>query len=96
MAQYHMSDDLNTLQSVLDGMVGQFFTEHPDEGAEFAEACPTHEDYIWTTGPGSRPGGVLGRARSGASLSTYWVCDEGREAVADLFAGKVFAPIYDK
>lgn len=96
MALYHVSDDVSTLQSVLEEMVQQFVSENPDAAAEFREACPTHEDYIWTTGPGSVAGTEIAQNRPSAGLSTYWVCDEGREAVADLIVEKVYGPLYDK
>jgi hypothetical protein len=97
MLIYHRGEDLNALNEALEGMVSQFGSEHGDAAAEFEAACPRHEDYIWTTGPGSETGAGAARILSAsAALAVYMVCDEGREAVADLIVEEVFAPIYDK
>jgi hypothetical protein len=96
MLLYHVGADLNALNEALEGMISQFGTENPDAVAEFGAACPRHEDYIWTTGPGSEAGAGVAQDRASAALSVYMVCDEGREAVADLIVEEVFAPIYDK
>jgi hypothetical protein len=96
MLIYHIGTDLNAMNEALDGMVSQFASENPDAAAEFGAACPRHEDYIWTTGPGSSAGAEVAQDRANALFAVYMLCDEGREAVADLIVEEVFAPIYDK
>jgi len=63
--------------------------------AEFFDACPTHEDYIWMYQTGSAPAERVATDRASAGMSVYWVCKEGSESVADLIVEQVFAPIYD-
>lgn len=96
MANYHVGDDLEVLNTALDNAQAEYFEAHPEEGAAFGEACPTHEDYIWISGPGSQPAAELAQNRPSVGMSVYYVCDEGREAVADLIVEEVFGPAYDR
>ncbi|HNP36105.1 MAG TPA: hypothetical protein PKK10_09650 [Woeseiaceae bacterium] len=57
----------------------------------FNEACPSHDDYIWSGEIGSQ-----GSKRGAASFSVYYVCDVGREDRADEIVKEHFAPIFDK
>jgi len=59
---------------------------------EFGSICPAHEDYIWRVVAGNA--GTTGRG--GASMSTYYVCDQGREGQADELVKGPLAPIFDK
>ena len=60
--------------------------------AEFGGICPSHEDYIWR-----RVAGNIGTAaRGGASFSTYYVCDQGRESQVDAIVASAVGPILDK
>lgn len=61
-------------------------------GAEFSEACPSHDDYIWA----SANVGTGATERGPAGFSVYFVCNENGEARADEIMAKHFAPIYDK
>nr|NIQ53281.1 hypothetical protein [Gemmatimonadota bacterium]NIT88443.1 hypothetical protein [Gemmatimonadota bacterium]NIU73419.1 hypothetical protein [Gammaproteobacteria bacterium]NIX40688.1 hypothetical protein [Gemmatimonadota bacterium] len=38
----------------------------------------------------------MAQARPSAGLSVYWVCDEGREGLADHLVETVWAPLYDE
>jgi hypothetical protein len=96
MAIYHVGPEIGALNTALDQALATYFEQHPEEGAQFGENCPTHEDYIWTTGLGSEPGAAVAQDRTTAGMSVYWVCDEGKEAVADLIVENVWAPIYDQ
>lgn len=96
MAIYHVGPDRDALNTALDEALAEYFEAHPEEGAQFGETCPTHEDYIWTTGPGSEAGAGIAQGRPAAGMSVYYICHEGREAVADLIVEKVWAPILDK
>lgn len=62
--------------------------------SEMWSSCGRHEDYIWVRNSGSQAAAAVGTARPSAGLSTYWVCDEGREAVADLIMEK-YAALYN-
>ncbi len=96
LATYHVGEDLNALNTALDNTQSEYFEAHPEEGARFGEVCPTHEDYIWTTGAGSEPGAAIAQNRPSVGMSVYYVCEEGREAVADLIVEQVFGPAYDR
>jgi hypothetical protein len=60
--------------------------------AEFGGICSSHDDYIWRRVAGNA-GSV---ARGGASFSTYYVCDQGREDQADALVTSSLAPIFEK
>lgn len=61
-------------------------------GEEFSRICSSHDDYIWRTVAGN----IGTVARGGASFSTYYVCDQGRETEADALVTQVFGPVFDK
>jgi hypothetical protein len=58
----------------------------------FEEACSFSEDYIWRVLAGNDARGHRGPA----AWSSYYVCDESREAQADALVRRVLAPTYDK
>jgi hypothetical protein len=61
-------------------------------GAEASAICPSHDDYIWRAVAGN-----IGTSnRGGATFSTYYVCDQTREAQADAIVTGMLAPVYDK
>jgi hypothetical protein len=96
MAIYHVGPEIGPLKTALDTALGEYFEQHPEDGAAFGQTCWSHEDYIWTAGPGSQPAATVAQDRASAGMSVYWVCDEGKEAVADLIVENVWAPIYDQ
>lgn len=59
---------------------------------EFGGLCSEHDDYIWHAVAGN----IGTTTRGGAAFSTYYVCDQGREARADEIVKKDLAPIFDK
>lgn len=61
-------------------------------GAEASAICPSHDDYIWRVVAGN----VGSVNRGGASLSTYYVCDQRRESAADAVVKGMLAPVFDK
>jgi hypothetical protein len=95
-ALYHVGSDRAALLGAMDAMVAEFGADHPDAAAEYSTICPTHDDYIWIYVTGSDPAEEVAQTRPVAGLSTYWVCEEGRESLADLLTEEVFAPIYDQ
>ena len=96
MAIYHVGEDLGELNTALDEGLSQYVADHPDQMQTLMSACPRHEDYIWTTGPGSEAGAAVAQDRASAGMSVYYVCDEGREAVADLIVEQVMGPALDR
>jgi hypothetical protein len=93
-AVYFVGTDRARMMGALDGMVGDLAADE-DAFAEVWSHCPTHEDYIWQYTSGSDPAAEVAQTRPTAGMSTYWVCDEGREAMADLLAEEVFGPLWD-
>lgn len=96
MAVYHVGEDRDGLNAALDEALAEYRETSADQMTRFREVCPSHEDYIWVTGPGSEEGAATGQGRPGAAMSVYFVCDEGREAVADLIVENVWAPVFDR
>ncbi len=84
-----------SVQALLDAgnkLGDQMDAKNKKLGQEFAKICNAHDDYIWHT-----IGGNIGTvARGGASFSTYYVCDQGREDQVDALVAQVFGPVFDK
>ena len=57
-----------------------------------ATACGSSEDYIWHVLAGNDARGHRGKA----ALSTYYVCDQNREAELDALVKRDLAPKIDK
>ena len=94
-AIYHVGTDRARMLTAMDEMVAEWAEANPESLSEFWAACSDHEDYIWTRVTGSAAAGQLAVSRPAMGMSTYWVCDEGRGALADLLVEQVFAPVYD-
>jgi hypothetical protein len=94
-AVYIVGADAQTAVSQMDAMGTEWNEADPDAVAEFWEACDEHEDYLWTRQFSSAPAEALATQRPGAGMSTYWVCDESREGVADLIAEHVWAEAWN-
>ena len=67
----------------------------PQAGRVFDKACPSHEDYIWQSVPGSG-GNNLGGARGKAGFSVYYKCNSSEEARADELIAEHLGPLYQK
>jgi hypothetical protein len=93
---YHVGPDLGAMNDALDEDLARYREENPEAGARFSEICPSHVDYIWTSGPGSEAGAAIAQERQSAGMSVYYVCDEGREPVADLIVEQVVGPALDR
>lgn len=81
---YHVGSDVDRVINAVQSGGGTYVEANPEAADAFGEACPSHEDYVWSSDLASEPVAEAGSGRSEAALSVYWVCDEGREAVADL------------
>lgn len=67
--------------------------EHPGATHRFNEICGSHDDYFWNldaASEGTDPG-----VTPEAWISTYWVCNQAREARADEIQQQL-ATVYDK
>ncbi len=96
LANYTIGPEIGPLMQALEDAQAEYFEAHAEAGRRFGESCPTHEDYIWMAGLGSEPGATVAQERPAAGMSVYWVCDEGKEAVADLIVEQVWAPVLNR
>jgi hypothetical protein len=62
-----------------------------DDGADFRQICPSHDDYIWSVDNGSNS-----ETRGAAGFSVYHVCDQNREERAGELVDEYVAPILNK
>lgn len=67
---------------------------NPKGSAEFDAICGAHDDYIWANTTGSKDNPSA--APAPVSYSRYLVCDQSKEAMADLIVEKEYAPIMEK
>lgn len=88
---YHVGTDLDEIGAAIQSAVSRYNSENPEASAQFSDACSSHEDYVWVSDMSSGPPAEQGADRAEAAMSVYWVCDEGREAVADLIFESVMA-----
>lgn len=85
--------DMAQMMDVRAQAVEELTTNHEDELEELGSICPGHDDYIWVGVSNSPPDpDALGTA----ILSSYHMCDRGREARADEIFREVLAPLYQK
>lgn len=89
---YYGADSVQALLDAGKKTGDQMDAKNKKLGQEFAKICNSHDDYIWRTVAGN----IGTVARGGAAFSTYFVCDQGREAEADALITQVFGPVYDK
>lgn len=92
---YTAGTDRAVLLETLQQVMGEWYETSPETMNEYFDACPTHEDYIWSYVTGSTPADRAGMDRASAGMSVYWVCEERRESAADEIVEQVFAPIYN-
>jgi len=94
-AMYHVAPSIEALLDAADSIGEKTQKNAPEAGRVFAEACPSHEDYIWQSVPGSGGSG-LGRERAAAGFSVYFECDPSKEERADEIVAKNFGRVYQK
>lgn len=95
-AIYHVAMDRAGLFATLDEMGAEWQSSDSDAVEAFWDECDEHEDYVWTYVTGSEAPTEVAQQRPTAGMSVYWVCDEGREVVADLITEQVFAPLWNE
>jgi hypothetical protein len=66
--------------------------DHPKAKYDFDETCSSSEDYLWHMLAGNDARGHRGEA----AFSTYYVCDQSREAQADALMKHVLSAMYDR
>ena len=92
---YYAAPSMDALLDAGDSTGEKMDEMAPAAGRIFAESCPSHEDYIWQTVPGSG-GSTLSGERGSAGFSVYYECDMSKEERADEIVEKYFGPIYQK
>lgn len=91
-AQYHVAPTLEGAFAAQLEVSASAYTDDREAGLARAEACPGHDDYIWSTTQGSPPG----TDRGDVSLSVYFECSVADQARADEIFAEVFAPGLDQ
>ncbi len=91
-AMYYGSDSVQGLLDAQKKIGDQVDAKDKKLSEEFGRICNSHDDYIWRAVAGN----IGTVARGAASFSTYYVCDQGREAEADALITQVFGPVLDK
>ncbi len=91
-ATYFGAGSVQALLDVQKKIGDQIDAKSEKLSTEFGKICNSHDDYVWRTVAGN----IGTVARGAAAFSTYFVCDQGREAEADALVTQVFAPVYDK
>ena len=92
---YYTAPSMEALLNAGDTIGAKIDERAPEAGRVFGEACPSHEDYIWQTVPGSGGSTVSGE-RGAAGLSTYFKCDSSKEERADEIVAEAFGSIHQK
>lgn len=93
---YHVATDRAGLFATIDEMVAEWLANESEAAAAFWDECDEHEDYVWEYVTGSDPAIELAQERPSAGMSVYYVCDQGRGALADLLVEEVFAPLWNE
>lgn len=94
-ALYYVAPSMEVLLDAGDSIGAKLDENTPEAGRVFGEACPSHEDYIWQSVPGSG-GRTLSGERGAAGLSVYFKCDSDKEERADEIVAKTFGPSHQK
>ena len=85
--------DMERMMAVRAQIVETLSADHADALQELGSACPGHDDYIWVGIANSAPDpSALGPV----TMSSYHMCDRGREARADQIFTEELAPLYQK
>jgi hypothetical protein len=91
-AGYVVAPDVPAVLQGIEGLVAEL----GNALQELDDICPEHEDYIWERVAGSQAAGEVARDRPAAAMSTYWVCQLGREARADTLVTDVIGPVLSR
>jgi len=87
-AQYHVSRTMEEAFNNQAEIFSEIYSDDRAGGQARAEACETHDDYLWTMDQGSPPG----TDRGDVSLSVYFVCNVADQARADEIFAQTYAP----
>ena len=92
---YYQADSMEALLDAYDTTGGgdedEDGEEADDDGADFGEICPRHDDYIWQVDNGSKS-----ETRGKAGFSVYHICDQNREERATELVDEHVAPILNQ
>lgn len=92
---YHVASSIEALLDASDSIGEAIDKDAPASGRIFAESCPSHEDYIWQSVPGTG-GNNTGGNRGAVGFSVYFKCDLSKEERADEIVAEHIGPIYQK
>jgi hypothetical protein len=93
--EYMIGKDMNTMVETRDAYIDELMKQHAAAAEEFSTICPSHDDYVWTTGATSQTPETAGRTRPPVSTTTYFQCDS-REDEADAIVKAAFAPVLNQ
>lgn len=85
--------DMAQMMGARAAIIEEITSDNADELAELGTICPGHDDYIWTGVANStaNPDG-----QGPVTMSTYHMCDRGKEGRADQIFTDELAPLYQK
>ncbi len=89
---YWIGTDRDAMLDARDEFVQEIQQDHAAAAQELGTICPSHDDYIWNVvGQNS-----IASGGGGASLSTYYVCDQTQQSRADSVVTQLMAPVWDQ
>ena len=91
-AQYHVSSTMAEALNNQSQIFNEIYADNREAGQARAEACESHDDYIWALNQGSPPA----TERGSVSLSVYHECAVADQLRADEIFTEVYAPIFDR
>ena len=91
-AQYHVSPTMAEALNNQGAIFTEIYADNAAGGRARAEACKSHDDYVWALGQGSGPG----TDRGDVSVSVYFECSVADEERADEIFAAIYAPKLDE
>lgn len=89
---YWIGTDRDAMLDARDELLQEIQQNHAPAAQELGAICPSHDDYIWNiVGQNS-----IGEGGGGATLSTYYVCDQTQQARADSVVTQLIAPVWNQ
>jgi hypothetical protein len=93
--EYFIGKDIATMVDARDAYIAELMKDHATATDEFGGICPSHDDYVWTTGATSQTPESVGRSRPPVGASTYFQCDSNEDE-ADAIVKSAFAPVMNQ
>ena len=93
--EYIIGKDTDAMVDAREAYIDELTKQHAAATEEFGTICPSHDDYIWTTGATSQAPENVGRNRPAVGATTYFQCDS-HEGEADAIVKAAFAPVLNQ